>query len=64
MSIWLVKMSETSNPPQDGKTYYVYGSGLIAVPYSRMNDIPRLRLEYHSEEVRKAMMAARTRKFA
>ena len=57
-------MSETSNPPQDGKTYYVYGSGLIAVPYSRMNEIPRLRLEYHSEEVRKAMMAAMTRKFA
>lgn len=57
-------MSKTSRPPQDSRTYYVYGSGLIAVPYARMNEVPRLRLEYHSEEVRKAMMAAQTRKIA
>ena len=32
------------------KTYYVYGSGLFAVPGTRINEIPRLRSEYHSKE--------------
>jgi hypothetical protein len=57
-------MSETYTPPHVSKTYYVYGSGLIAVPGARLNEVPRLRLEFHSEEVRKVMMAARTRKIA
>jgi hypothetical protein len=47
-----------------GRTYYVYGSGLMAVPFSRMNDVSRLKAEFHSSEVSWAMMAARTRKLA
>jgi hypothetical protein len=64
MRVWVVKMNETYHPLKDSKTYYVYGSGLIAIPSSRMNEVSRMKLEYHSEEVRKAMMAARTRKIA
>jgi hypothetical protein len=47
-----------------GATSYVYGSGLMAVPYSRINDIPRLKSEFHASEVSWAMAAARTRKLA
>lgn len=47
-----------------GKSYYVYGSGLMAVPFSRVNDIPRLKAEFHANEVSWAMTAARTRKLA
>jgi hypothetical protein len=47
-----------------GKTYFVYGSGLMAVPFSRVNDVPRLKSEFHASEVSWALMAARTRKLA
>ena len=57
-------MSETSEFKGVGKTYYVYGSGLMAVPFSRVNDIPRLKSEFHASEVSWAMSAARTRKIA
>lgn len=47
-----------------GRTYYVPGSGLMAVPYHRINDILRLKSEFHASEVSWAMMVARTRKIA
>ena len=47
-----------------GRTYYVYGSGLMAVPFSRVNDIPRLKSEFHASEVSWARTAARLRKIA
>lgn len=43
------------------KTYYVYGSGLFAVPSSRINEIPRLRTEYHSAEARIAWAFVQSR---
>jgi hypothetical protein len=43
------------------KTYYVYGSGLFAVPSSRINEIPRLRSEYHSAEAKVAWALVRSR---
>ncbi len=48
----------------EGKTYFVYGSGLVAVPYGRLNEIPKLRNEFHANEVSMAVMAARARKIA
>lgn len=44
--------------------YYVFGSGLMAVPSGRLNEIPRMKAEFHAEEVKLAMTAARTRKVA
>ena len=64
MGVWLAKVSETSHKTEERKTYFVYGSGLIAVPYHRMNEIPRLKAQFHSDEVSWAMTAARTRKIA
>ena len=57
-------MSETHKATERGRSYYVYGSGLMAVPYHRLNDIPRLKSEFHAAEVSWAIMAAQTRKVA
>ena len=57
-------MSETCHEIDEGKTYFVYGSGLMAVPYHRLNDIPRMKAQFHADEVAWAMNAARTRKLA
>lgn len=43
------------------KTYYVYGSGLFAIPSSRVNDIPRLRSEYHEAEAKRAWALLQSR---
>ncbi|HEY6283123.1 MAG TPA: hypothetical protein VIW22_04280 [Nitrososphaerales archaeon] len=43
------------------KTYYVYGSGLFAVPGARINEISRLRSEYHSTEAKVAWALIRSR---
>ncbi|HEV2225509.1 MAG TPA: hypothetical protein VGR56_01740 [Nitrososphaerales archaeon] len=43
------------------KTYYVYGSGLFAVPATRINEIARLRSEYHSTEAKVAWALIRSR---
>ncbi len=57
-------MDNIREKAEDGKMYFVHGSGLIAVPYGRLNDVPMLKVEFHEEEVRKAMLAARARKLA
>ncbi len=57
-------MDNIREKAEDGKMYFVHGSGLIAVPYGRLNDVPMLKAEFHQEEVRKAMLAARARKLA
>ena len=62
MDVWLIEMSETNHSRIGGKTYYMYGSGLIAVPSTRVNEFPRLKAEFHAEEVRKGMMLAWARK--
>ena len=64
MGVWLVRMSEKSHKTEEGKTYFVYGSGLMAVPYNRMNEIPKMKARFHADEVSWAMAAARTRKIA
>jgi len=46
------------------KAYYMYGSGLIAVPASRLHEFPKLKVEFHTEEARKGMMLAWARKMA
>ena len=43
------------------KTYYVYGSGLFPVPSSRINEIPKLRSEYHSAEAKIAWAFVQSR---
>jgi len=55
-------MSKKTNAERSSKTYYMYGSGLIAVPRGRINEFPRVKLEFHTEEVRKGMMLAWARK--
>jgi hypothetical protein len=57
-------MSETCIHVHGPETYYVEGSGLIAIPHHRVNDIQRLRHEYHESEARRAMMLAWSRKLA
>ncbi len=64
MHVWLSKMSEITIVNEGRKTYYVYGSGLMAVPYHRINEIPRLKAEFHASEVNFALTAARARKIA
>jgi hypothetical protein len=58
--VWLSEMSAIEEPCLR-KTYYVYGSGLLAVPSSRINEIPRLRSEYHSAEAKVAWALVRSR---
>jgi hypothetical protein len=43
-------------------TFYVFGSGLIPVPYSRLNEVAAVRAVFHAEEARRAMMLAWSRK--
>ena len=43
------------------KIYYVFGSGLFAVPGTRINEIQRLRSEYHSSEAKIAWALIRSR---
>lgn len=57
-------MSNTGQQIEEGKTYFVYGSGLMAVPYWRLNEIPKLKNEFHANEANVAMMAALARKIA
>jgi hypothetical protein len=40
------------------RTYYIYGSGLIPVPNTRINEIAELKAEFHAGELKRAMMAA------
>jgi len=55
-------MNNTDQHPAGRKTYYVYGSGLIPVPWMRTNEISRLIAEFHAEEAKRAMMLALVRK--
>ena len=64
MGVLLIEMNSTSQVQKTSKAYWMYGSGLIAVPHSRVNEFPRLKVEFHAEEVRKGMMLAWARKMA
>jgi hypothetical protein len=55
-------MSEICTKVHEAETYYVPGSGLMGVPHERMNDIPRLRSEFHAGEAKRAMMLALARR--
>jgi hypothetical protein len=57
-----MQMSETGCHDEGRQTYYVYGSGLVAVPYHRMNDVPEMKLEFHARESRNALLLAWARK--
>ncbi len=57
-------MNKITQDAEEGKSYWVFGSGLMAVPYSRLNDIAGVKAEFHASEVSWAMAAARARKLA
>ena len=57
-------MNETDVPQRGAQTYYVYGSGLIAIPRNRVNDVPELKSESHAAEAKRAMLFAWARKLA
>ena len=61
--VWLSEMSAIVEVCQK-RTYYVYGSGLFAVPSSRVNEIPKLRSEYHAAEAKIAWALIRSRMHA
>ena len=46
------------------KTYYIHGSGLMGVPSARVNEIPRLKAEFHAGESKRALEFARMKKVA
>ncbi len=54
-------MENVCEKTDEARTYFVYGSGLMPVPYWRLNEVPRLRAEFHADEVSRAMVAARAR---
>ena len=64
IDVCLIKMTKTNASQRSGGAYYMCGSGLIAVPRSRVNEFPRMKVEFHTEEVRKGMMLALARKIA
>ena len=55
-------MSESQTNGHEAETYFVYGSGLMPVPYHSLNEIPRLKEEFHAKESRQAILAAWSRK--
>jgi hypothetical protein len=61
MDVCMSEMDKTTEDLCQRRTYYVYGSGLFAVPGSRINDIPKLRSEYHAVEAKRAWALALAR---
>jgi hypothetical protein len=61
MDVCMIEMNSTIDGFSEKKTYYVYGSGLFAVPGSRINEIPRLRSEHHAAEAKRAWAFAQGR---
>jgi hypothetical protein len=57
-------MGKSKESGQEGVTFYVYGSGLMPVPYHGLNEVPRLKSEFHEGEAKRAMMVAFARKLA
>jgi len=57
-------MSKSKKSGHEGTTYFVYGSGLMPVPYHSLNEVPRVKLEFHASEAKQAIMLALTRKLA
>ena len=55
---------ESKSRTDEHKAYFVYGSGLIAIPTGRLNEVPRMKAAFHANEVSWAMVVARTRKVA
>ncbi|MDA4120853.1 MAG: hypothetical protein OK404_00420 [Thaumarchaeota archaeon] len=56
------KMSVETCQPKGRKTYYVFGSGLLAIPEERTNEIHKLKREFHEEEARRAILIALARR--
>lgn len=46
------------------RVYYVYGSGLFAVPAERVNEVGQLKLEHHAREARAAVAVSLIRRAA
>jgi hypothetical protein len=57
-------MSKSKKGGHEGMTYLVYGSGLMPVPYHSLNEVQRLKSEFHLSEAKQAMLLALTRKLA
>jgi hypothetical protein len=46
------------------QTVYVKGSGLVPVPVSQINEVPKIIAEHHANEVERLMRLAKYRKMA
>lgn len=57
-------MTSIECPKELKRWVYVPGSGLIAVPVARVNEIERVKAEYHAAETEWAVKAFKTRKVA
>ncbi len=55
-------MSEINARARVRAVYYVHGSGLMGIPYHMLNEVPRMRIEFHANEAKRAMSAAWARK--
>ena len=55
-------MSEINAKARGRVVYYVHGSGLMGIPFYKLNEIPRMRIEFHANEAKRAMLAAWARK--
>ncbi len=54
MVVWVIPMENIDSQTCEPEVFYVHGSGLFGVPRDRMNDIPKLRAEFHANEARRA----------
>lgn len=64
MHVCVIKMNETSETAAERKAYFVFGSGLIPVPHTRMSEVGRVKGEFHAQESKRAIMMAQARKLA
>jgi hypothetical protein len=59
--VWLIDMKATK-PSTEKETFYIFGSGLMPVPSARMNEVTRLKHEFHASEADRALFLARMRR--
>lgn len=57
-------MNNTCAIEQERRTFFVYGSGLIGLPYHRLNDVAEAKADFHAAEAKRAMMIASAWKVA
>ena len=50
------KKNLTNERPGLANQYYVFGSGLFGFSSERINEVPRLKREYHEQESKRALL--------